>query len=175
MKKDLTIGNVNKTLLIFAGPMILGNLLQQCYNIADTLIVGKVIGENALASVGSAYTLMTFLTSILIGLCMGSGAVFSFYFGKKDEKSLRDSIKTAFFFIGAVTIVINLFVIMLTDPILILLQVPSELYKMMREYISIIFWGIFFDVSYTHLRAHETAANLEFRDSAVIFGNVSDS
>ncbi len=73
MKKDLTQGNVTKTMLMFAGPMILENLLQQCYNIADTLIVGRFIGADALAAVGSAYTLMTFLTSIIIGLCMGSG------------------------------------------------------------------------------------------------------
>lgn len=83
MKKDLTQGNITKTMLLFAGPMILGNLLQQCYNIADTLIVGRCLGPDALAAVGSAYTLMTFLTSIIIGLCMGSGAVFSVYFGKK--------------------------------------------------------------------------------------------
>ena len=72
MNKDLTGGNVKKTMLLFAGPMILGNLLQQCYNIADTLIVGQFLGAGALASVGAAYTLMTFLTSVLIGLCMGS-------------------------------------------------------------------------------------------------------
>ena len=83
MEKDLTRGNVTGTMLKFAGPMILGNLLQQCYNIADTLIVGRFLGKDALAAVGSAYTLMTFLTSILIGLCMGSGAVFSVYYGKR--------------------------------------------------------------------------------------------
>ena len=70
-------------MLLFAGPMILGNLLQQCYNIADTLIVGRVLGAGALAAVGSAYTLMTFLTSIIIGLCMGSGAVFSVCLDRK--------------------------------------------------------------------------------------------
>ena len=70
MKKDLTQGNVTKTMLLFAYPMILGNLLQQCYNIADTLIVGRFLGPDALAAVGSAYSLMTFLTSIIIGLCM---------------------------------------------------------------------------------------------------------
>ena len=68
MKRDLTEGNVAKALLLFAGPMILGNMLQQVYNIADTLIVGRVLGEEALAAVGSAYTLMTFLTSVIIGI-----------------------------------------------------------------------------------------------------------
>ena len=82
---DLTRGPVLKTMMKFAVPMILGNLLQQCYNVADTLIVGQFIGSDALAAVGSAYTLMTFLTSILLGLCMGSGTVFSIRFGQKDE------------------------------------------------------------------------------------------
>lgn len=150
MKKDLTTGNVTGSLLLFAGPMILGNLLQQCYNIADTLIVGNVIGENALASVGSAYTLMTFLTSILIGLCMGSGTVFSLYYGKKEEERLRQSIDASFWFIGMGTLLINGVVMILTDPILKLLQTPDELFPMMREYISIIFFGIFFVFLYNY-------------------------
>ena len=76
MNRDLTKGPVMASMLAFAVPMILGNLLQQCYNIADTLIVGRFLGPNALAAVGSSFTLMTFITSILLGLCMGSGAVF---------------------------------------------------------------------------------------------------
>ena len=88
-KGDLTKGPVMGTMLRFAVPMILGNLLQQCYNVADTLIVGRFLGPEALAAVGSSFTLMTFLTSILLGLCMGSGAVFSIRFGQKDEKGLH--------------------------------------------------------------------------------------
>lgn len=76
MKRDLTRGPVTKSMLLFAIPMMLGDLLQQCYNIADTLIVGQFLGRDALAAVGSAFTLMTFLTSIILGLCMGSGALF---------------------------------------------------------------------------------------------------
>ena len=86
MNGDLTKGPVMKSMLLFAVPMILGNLLQQCYNVADTLIVGQFLGSGALAAVGSAYTLMTFLTSILLGLSMGSGALFSIRFGQRDER-----------------------------------------------------------------------------------------
>ena len=78
MDHELTHGPVMRTMLRFAIPMILGNLLQQCYNIADTMIVGRFLGAQALAAVGSAFTLMTFLTSIVLGLAMGSGTVFSF-------------------------------------------------------------------------------------------------
>lgn len=68
MNRDLTQGPVTKSMLLFALPMILGNLLQQFYNVADTLIVGQFLGSTALAAVGSSYTLMTFLTSILLGM-----------------------------------------------------------------------------------------------------------
>ena len=68
-ESKLLTGSITKSLLIFALPMIAGNLLQQCYNIADTIIVGRFLGADALAAVGSAYTLMTFLTSIILGLC----------------------------------------------------------------------------------------------------------
>lgn len=77
MKKDLTQGPILKSMLLFSLPMILGNLLQQCYNIADTLIVGRFLGRNALAAVGSSFSLMTFITSIILGLSMGSGTLFS--------------------------------------------------------------------------------------------------
>lgn len=95
MYRDLTKGNITKGLLLFALPMIAGNLLQQFYNIADTLIVGQALGKNALAAVGSAYTLMTFLTSIFLGLSMGAGALFSIYLGKKDYGALRSAVPHA--------------------------------------------------------------------------------
>lgn len=81
MDRDLTKGPVTSSMLLFALPMIIGNLLQQCYNIADTLIVGRFLGQNALAAVGASFSLMTFLTSILLGMCMGSSALFSMRFG----------------------------------------------------------------------------------------------
>ena len=70
-KRDLTQGSIPRGLLGFALPLILGNLLQQLYNLADTWVVGQFIGEGALAAVGSSYTLMTFLTSILLGAVHG--------------------------------------------------------------------------------------------------------
>ena len=104
MNRDLTRGPVTKSMLLFAIPMILGDLLQQCYNIADTLIVGQFLGRDALAAVGSAFTLMTFLTSIILGLCMGSGALFSMRFGQRDEKALCENLCASFFFIAFVTV-----------------------------------------------------------------------
>ena len=142
MQKNLTQGPITKTLVFFALPMIGGNMLQQLYNIADTLIVGRFIGSGALAAVGSSYTLMTFLTSILLGLCMGSGAVFSIRYGEGDMEKLHESLGASFVLILAVAAVLNLAVFLLIDPIMYLLQVPEEIYAMMREYLWVIFWGI---------------------------------
>lgn len=142
MTQDLTNGPITRTMLRFALPMILGNLLQQVYNIADTLIVGRFIGSDALAAIGSAYTLMTFLTSILLGLCMGSGAVFSIRRGEKNEEGLKDSVIHSFLMIAALACVLNTAVFLLIDPILFFLQVPGSIYGMMREYLWIIFFGI---------------------------------
>lgn len=150
MKRDLTQGNVTKTILMFAGPMIVGNLLQQCYNIADTLIVGHCLGPNALAAVGSAYTLMTFLTSIIIGLCMGSGAVFSVYFGKKEILQMKQRMTASFVFVAAVTVLVNVLVFVFLDEILMILQVPEAVYGLMRDYVWIIFWGIGFVFLYNY-------------------------
>ena len=150
MEKDLTRGNVIRTMLLFAAPMILGNLLQQCYNIADSLIVGRFLGPGALAAVGSAYTLMTFLTSVLIGLCMGSGSLFSFYFGKNQEESFQKANKSAFLFICLITILLNGAAFWGIDLILKLLKVPRSVYGIMREYVWIIFAGIFFVFLYNY-------------------------
>lgn len=150
MKKDLTQGNVTRNMLLFAGPMILGNLLQQFYNIADSLIVGRFLGPDALAAVGSAYTLMTFLTSILIGMCMGSGALFSYYFGKKEETKMKDCMQLSFLLTGGATLLLNVLVMLFCDPILRLLQVPAELLEMMHTYVWIIFMGLIFVFFYNY-------------------------
>ncbi len=147
---DLTEGNVTKSLLTFAAPMILGNLLQQCYNIADTWVVGKFVGADALAAVGSSYALMTFLNSLLIGLCMGSGAVFSYYMGKRDREKVRVCAQTAFVMIGVLAVALTAFSQGLMDPILRLLRTPTELYEMTRDYLAVVFWGIFFIFLYNY-------------------------
>lgn len=150
MERDLTKGNVTKSMLLFAGPMILGNLLQQLYNVADTLIVGRYLGKEALAAVGSSFTLMTFLTSILLGLCMGSGIVFSMLFGAKKEDQLKNSVFMSFLFISAITLILNILVLIFMDPILKLLQTPDEIYILTRNYIKIIFYGIPFTFLYNY-------------------------
>ena len=142
MKNELTHGPVMKTMLRFAIPMILGNLLQQCYNIADTLIVGRFLGSDALAAVGSSFTLMTFLTSILLGFSMGSGTVFSIRFGQKDIQGLKEGILASFFLLSVVTVVLNVFIFVGIDWIIWFLRTPMQLVDLMKEYLIIIFSGL---------------------------------
>lgn len=143
MGRDLTKGPVLRSMLLFAIPMILGDLLQQCYNIADTLIVGRVLGRDALAAVGSSFTLMTFLTSILLGLCMGSGVLFSIRFGQRDEQGLRENLSAAFVFIAAAAAVLTGLAFACLDWLRTFLQVPTEaVWRDMRAYLFVIFWGI---------------------------------
>lgn len=173
MQKDLTAGPITKTMLAFAGPMIAGNLLQQFYNIADSFVVGQFVGPDALAAVGSAYTLMTFLTSILIGLCMGSGAVFSFYFGKNEPQKLKSRVQVAFLLIGGISVFINVLAFVFLSGILRLLRVPDELFAMMKNYVFLILFGIFFIFLYNFfaflLRAlGNSVAPLWFLGSTVV-------
>lgn len=150
-KRDLTQGAIAQGMMMFALPMIAGNLLQQLYNVADTFIVGKFLGADALAAVGSAYTLMVFITSIILGLCMGSGAVFSIHYGARKHDALKNSIYVSFLMIAGITFLINIIVFVFLDPIMKMLQVPVELYGMMKEYLMIIFTGILFTFLYNYV------------------------
>ena len=141
-KRDLTQGSIPRGLLGFALPLILGNLLQQLYNLADTWVVGRFIGEGALAAVGSSYTLMTFLTSILLGLCMGSSVYFSIQYGRQDPDRLRNGIFQSFLLIGGLTLLLNLTVYLALDGILVLLQIPPDILGLTKEYLKWIFAGM---------------------------------
>lgn len=147
---ELINGNETKAMLSFAVPMIIGNIFQQLYNVADTIIVGKFIGPNALAAVGSSFTIMIFLTSIILGLCMGSGAVFSFFYGANQIDRLKNSLFTSFVFIGIVSIVINIGSIIFIDEILQFIQIPTEVLADTKAYLLIIFYGITFTSIYNY-------------------------
>ena len=150
MNRDLTQGPIMRSMLAFALPMILGNLLQQGYNIADTLIVGHFLGTNALAAVGSSFTLMTFLTSILLGLCMGSGALFSIRYGQRDEAGLQEAVHASFFLIAAAAVLLSGIAFISLNALEGFLQVPADVWPLMRSYLSVIFCGIFATFLYNY-------------------------
>lgn len=142
MNRDLTHGSIAGALIRFALPLMAGNLLQQLYNVVDTLVVGRFLGAEALAAVGSAYSLMTFLTSVLLGLCMGSGAFLAMQFGRGDMERFRQGAALAMALTGTLALLMTAVVYALLTPILRLLQVPPEVAPLMAEYLRWVFAGI---------------------------------
>ncbi|MCI8525027.1 MAG: MATE family efflux transporter [Oscillospiraceae bacterium] len=142
MQTDFTTGAITGRLFRFALPMMVGNLLQQLYNIADTLIVGKYLGPDALGAVGSSYTLMVFLTSILLGLCMGSGAAFSQWYGRRDLERLRQGAFLSFCLIALLALALTLGAFFGTEGLLRLLRVHRRVVPWMRAYLRIVFLGV---------------------------------
>lgn len=143
---DLTNGNITKGLWSFALPLMLGNVFQQLYNLADTWVVGKFIGDNALAAVGSSYTLMTFLTSVIIGLCLGSSSFTSMMYGKKNINMLRNGLFSSFVIIGTLSVFVMVIFYAIVDVIIKLLQIPAEIYddtKKYLVYVFIVFFAVF--------------------------------
>ena len=141
MQRNLTKGPITINILLFALPLMFGNLLQQLYNIADTWVVGRFLGADALAAVGSSYTLMIFLTSILLGLCMGSGAAISMQYGSGEHAKMRQNIFMSFLLIAGISLILNILVYIGMDFILWFLRVPANVRPLMKEYLEIIFLG----------------------------------
>ena len=153
MKQVLTEGNIGKGLILFSLPMIAGNLLQQLYNVVDTLIVGQTIGAQALSAVGSSYALMVLLTSVILGLCMGSGVVFSQLYGANREEEVKVSIVNAFVLIFLVSAVVMALSYLLLNSIVVWMQIPKEAIVYAKEYLTIIFSGILFVFLYNFFSA----------------------
>ena len=152
-EQKLTSGPLLKSLILFSLPMILGNLLQQFYNIADTWVVGQFLGIHALGAVGSAFSLMVFLTSILLGLCMGSGVLFSFYAGQGDMQKLRQSLCASAFLVSLVSVVLLIGSLLCRRFLPLWLSLPAETSMIFDQYIGIIFWGIPFTALYNYFAA----------------------
>lgn len=150
MEDKLTKGKITKSLLLFSLPMIIGNLLQQLYNVADTFIVGHYLGSDSLAAVGSSFTLMTFLTSIFLGMCMGSGILFSMLYGAREVDKMKESFFVSFVGIGLIALLLTAVCILMIDPLLIFMNIPQNIYQITYDYLIIIFMGIFFIFLYNY-------------------------
>ncbi|MDE6861531.1 MAG: MATE family efflux transporter [Alistipes sp.] len=150
---DMIQGGITGSLLRFTLPMIAGSLLQQCYNIADTLIVGRYVGADALAAVGSSYTLMVFLLSVLIGLSLGSGTVFSLQYGAGRPQAVRRSIYVSMVMTGSFCCLLNVAALVWLGSVLRLMQVPAEVFGIMYGYMRIILFGMAFTFVYNFYAA----------------------
>jgi len=148
LTKDMSTGKPGKVLLGFAFPMLLGNLFQQFYNMVDSMVVGNYEGPNALAAVGSSFSIMMLAMCVIIGLTNGFSVVISQYFGAGKMQEVRRSVFTSLVFVLCVAVVLSVAGIALTRPILELMQTPKEIIDSCASYLMIIFGGMVFTCLY---------------------------
>ena len=140
--KDMTLGSPWKRIMEFSVPMLLGNLAQQLYNTADSVIVGHYVGDNALAAVGSAMPILNLLLALFVGISTGAGIVVSQSFGAKDRDGLTKSIGNCIALSAIATIVIMVIGPIVTMPLLELLGTPESIINWCAQYLNIYFFGI---------------------------------
>lgn len=138
----MTTGSPTKKILAFTLPIFFGNLFQQIYSVSDTFVVGRFIGNEALAAVGACSAVVVFITSILIGLCMGSGVVFADLYGTKNHTKLSLAISTSSIFIFAITLFIMLLALLFINPLMSLFNIPTQVTGLAKQYLTIIIWGL---------------------------------
>ncbi len=140
--KDMTQGPAWKRILEFSIPMLLGNIAQQLYNTADTVIVGIYVGDNALSAVGSASPILNLLLALFVGISTGAGIVISQSYGARDREGLSKNIGNCISLTFVATIVIMIVGPLITRPMLNLLDTPASIIDWCADYLNIYFWGI---------------------------------
>ena len=143
MTKDLTTGHVPKTLLLFSIPLLLSTLLQQFYNIADSMIVGQFTGEAGLAAIGAAYPITLFFVAIATGTSMGCSVVASRLFGAGEHERIPSAASTALTAFGVVGLAVSLIGILLSGPLMVLLNAPTSIFANAKAYLAIYAVGVF--------------------------------
>lgn len=155
--QDFTKGNAAKQILLFSLPMLIGNIFQQFYSMADAFIVGRFVGGGALAAVGSSMALVNFLIGALIGLTTGASVVISQCFGAREEEKLKRSVSTSIIFLAGLSVLISVIGYIFTPVFLRLLDTPPEISDMAVSYLRVILGGITFPVFYNMYMAYMRA------------------
>ncbi len=151
--KDLTVGKESSLIIRFAVPMLLGGVVQQFYNIADTMIVGKFIANpedatRALSAVGASFPVFYTLISLVIGLASGAAVVISQYYGAKDMEKVRKSVDTLFITLAISSLIITAVGLLLVDEMFALMQLPPEIIPEATTYLTILIFGLFAGLGY---------------------------
>ena len=140
--KDMTQGRPWKRIMEFAIPMLIGNFAQQLYNTADSIIVGKFVGDNALAAVGSAMPILNLLLALFVGIATGAGIVVSQNFGARDRRGLSEAIGNCITLSFLASVLIMVVGPLVTMPLLTLLGTPASIIGWCAQYLNIFFLGI---------------------------------
>ncbi len=142
--KDLTVGNSGRLIFSFAIPMLIGNVFQQFYNIADSIIVGKFIGKEALAAVGASFPLIFMLISFVVGVAMGTTVIISQYFGARDLHNVKRAMDTMYIFLFFASIVVTILGVLFSKPIFRLINLPADIMPQAVTYFNVYLIGIIF-------------------------------
>ncbi len=140
--RDFTTGNVTKQILQFSGPLVLGSVFQNLYNIIDSIVVGNVLGKEALAAVGASFPVLWTLISLVVGIGSGASTVVSQYFGAKDNAKVLRTIDTIYIFFFGASIIVSIVGIALSEPILRLIRLPEEVIPEAKIYMNIYLAGM---------------------------------
>ena len=145
---DMTYGDISKQLFMFTIPILLSQILQQFYNISDTAIIGRYIGTDALAAIGSTGLLISVIVNFFIGLSTGVSAVIANQFGANEYDKLKKSISTSLAVSVLLGIVFTIGSLIFMKPIINILQTPKGVYSLAIDYLKICFLGITFQLLY---------------------------
>ena len=151
MEKDMTVGSPGRAILNFTIPIFIGNIFQKLYNMADAVIVGKFVGPQALAAVGSCGTIMFLILGFLLGLTAGFTVITSQYFGAGNKKAVRQSVASAAILSAAISVIMTVGSMLAMKQILAWMNTPSDIYREAYGYIMVICGGIAAQVLYNLL------------------------
>jgi putative MATE family efflux protein len=153
MLKDLSQGKVSKQIFFFALPMLLGNIFQQLYNVVDIAVVGKYLGDNALAAVGASFPVIFLLISLGFGVSMGGTITVSHFFGAKQYDKVRRTVDTMNIFISIFSIVFAIIGIVFSDRIFALIKLPDDIIPLASSYLKVYLYGLPFFFGFGNISA----------------------
>ncbi len=151
--KDLTQGKESTLILMFALPMLIGNVFQQFYNMVDSWVVGQFVGTDALAAVGASFPLVFLMVALVMGLAMGSNVLIAQYYGAKNMAKVKAAIDTTYIVLFSSSIVLTIVGLLSAEFILRLLRVPESILPLSLEYLRIIYAGLILMFGYNGVSA----------------------
>jgi len=151
MTKDMTSGNSAKLIILFSIPLLIGNIFQQFYSMVDTIIVGRYVGVDALAAVGSTGSMFFLINGFVTGITSGFAILVAQKFGAKDEKGLKKAVGSAIILSILVIIIFTFGSLISANPLLRLMNTPDNIFNDASTYIKIIYGGIFATLTYNLL------------------------
>ena len=151
--KDLTQGGVTRNLFNFALPMFIGNIFQQLYNVTDSIIVGQIIGKEALGAVGASFPVIFILIAMIEGIGLGGTILIAQYYGAKQMDNVKKTVDTMYVFVFFASLVITAVGVLFSEQILILMQTPANVLPQAKSFLTITFYGMTFMVGYFSVAA----------------------